>query len=161
MRLAPGVSADGELGCLGLLETGHGFEGKLDRSSPLTDPDESQRFVLATKVDAQAVAIGTSHGAYKFTRKPTSDVLAMDVIEKIHANLPNTRIVLHGSSSVLEEYPALFNEDGGEDARDLWSASGRDRARHQVYPSGEGARAGCRYRQRSVGRRRWRCYSTS
>ncbi len=116
-----GASVEGELGCLGSLETGHGeaedghgFEGKLDRSSLLTDPDEAQRFVMATKVDALAVAIGTSHGAYKFTRKPTSDVLAMDVIEKIHAKLPNTHIVMHGSSSVPEEYRALFNENGGE-----------------------------------------------
>jgi len=116
-----GASVEGELGCLGSLESGHGeaedghgFEGKLDRSSLLTDPDEAQRFVMATKVDALAVAIGTSHGAYKFTRKPTSDVLAMDVIERIHAKLPNTHIVMHGSSSVPEEYRALFNENGGE-----------------------------------------------
>jgi fructose-bisphosphate aldolase class II len=116
-----GASVEGELGCLGSLETGHGeaedghgFEGKLDRSSLLTDPDEALRFVQATKVDALAVAIGTSHGAYKFTRKPTSDVLAMDVIEKIHAKLPNTHIVMHGSSSVPEEYRNLFNENGGE-----------------------------------------------
>jgi fructose-bisphosphate aldolase, class II len=116
-----GASVEGELGCLGSLETGHGeaedghgFEGKLDRSSLLTDPDEALRFVMATKVDALAVAIGTSHGAYKFTRKPTSDVLAMDVIEKIHAKLPNTHIVMHGSSSVPEEYRNLFNENGGE-----------------------------------------------
>jgi fructose-bisphosphate aldolase class II len=116
-----GASVEGELGCLGSLETGHGeaedghgFEGKLDRKSLLTDPDEAMHFVAATKVDALAVAIGTSHGAYKFTRKPTSDVLAMDVIEKIHAKLPNTHIVMHGSSSVPEEYRALFNENGGE-----------------------------------------------
>ena len=116
-----GVSVEGELGCLGSLETGHGeaedghgFEGKLDRASLLTDPDEAMRFVADTKVDALAVAIGTSHGAYKFTRKPTSDVLAMDVIEKIHAKLPNTHIVMHGSSSVPEEWRAIFNENGGE-----------------------------------------------
>jgi fructose-bisphosphate aldolase class II len=116
-----GASVEGELGCLGSLETGHGeaedghgFEGKLDRKSLLTDPDEAMRFVAETKVDALAVAIGTSHGAYKFTRKPTSDVLAMDVIEKIHAKLPNTHIVMHGSSSVPEEYRNLFNENGGE-----------------------------------------------
>ncbi len=116
-----GASVEGELGCLGSLETGHGeaedghgFDGKLDRKSLLTDPDEAMRFVAETKVDALAVAIGTSHGAYKFTRKPTSDVLAMDVIEKIHAKLPNTHIVMHGSSSVPEEFRALFNENGGE-----------------------------------------------
>ena len=116
-----GASVEGELGCLGSLETGHGeaedghgFEGKLDRSMLLTDPDEAARFVADTKVDALAVAIGTSHGAYKFTRKPTSDVLAMDVIERIHARLPNTHIVMHGSSSVPEEWRAVFNANGGE-----------------------------------------------
>jgi fructose-bisphosphate aldolase class II len=116
-----GASVEGELGCLGSLETGlgeaedgHGFEGKLDRSILLTDSEEAMRFVLETKVDALAVAIGTSHGAYKFTRKPTGDVLAMDVIEKIHARLPNTHIVMHGSSSVPEEWQAVFNANGGE-----------------------------------------------
>ena len=116
-----GASVEGELGCLGSLESGHGeaedghgFEGKLDKSMLLTDPDEAMRFVADTKVDALAVAIGTSHGAYKFTRKPTGDVLAMDVIEKIHAKLPNTHIVMHGSSSVPEEWQAVFNTNGGE-----------------------------------------------
>jgi len=115
-----GASVEGELGCLGSLETGHGeaedghgFEGKLDRSMLLTDPDEAARFVADTKVDALAVAIGTSHGAYKFTRKPTSDVLAMDVIERIHEKLPNTHIVMHGSSSVPEEWRDVFNANGG------------------------------------------------
>jgi fructose-bisphosphate aldolase, class II len=116
-----GASVEGELGCLGSLESGHGeaedghgFEGRLDRSMLLTDPDEAARFVAETKVDALAVAIGTSHGAYKFTRKPTGDVLAMDVIEKIHARLPNTHIVMHGSSSVPQEWQAVFNAHGGE-----------------------------------------------
>jgi fructose-bisphosphate aldolase, class II len=116
-----GASVEGELGCLGSLESGqgeaedgHGFEGKLDRSMLLTDPDEAARFVAETGVDALAVAIGTSHGAYKFTRKPTGEVLAMDVIEKIHARLPNTHIVMHGSSSVPEEWQAVFNDHGGE-----------------------------------------------
>ncbi|HRY05554.1 MAG TPA: fructose-bisphosphate aldolase class II [Hyphomicrobiaceae bacterium] len=116
-----GASVEGELGCLGSLETGqgeaedgHGFEGKLDKSMLLTDPEEAMRFVAETKVDALAVAIGTSHGAYKFTRKPTGDVLAMGVIEKIHAKLPNTHIVMHGSSSVPEEWQAVFNEFGGQ-----------------------------------------------
>jgi len=116
-----GASVEGELGCLGSLETGqgeaedgHGFEGKLDKSMLLTDPDEAMRFVADTKVDALAVAIGTSHGAYKFTRKPTGDVLAMDVIEKIHAKLPNTHIVMHGSSSVPEEWQEVFNANGGQ-----------------------------------------------
>ncbi len=85
-----------------------------DRSMLLTDPDEAARFVAETKVDALAVAIGTSHGAYKFTRKPTGDVLAMDVIEKIHARLPNTHIVMHGSSSVPQEWQDVFNAHGGE-----------------------------------------------
>ncbi|MCI4664601.1 MAG: fructose-bisphosphate aldolase class II [Neomegalonema sp.] len=116
-----GASVEGELGCLGSLETGegeaedgHGFEGKLSKEQLLTDPDEAMRFVAETKVDALAVAIGTSHGAYKFTRKPTGDVLAMDVIERIHAKLPNTHIVMHGSSSVPEEWQAVFNANGGE-----------------------------------------------
>ncbi|MEQ1649930.1 MAG: class II fructose-bisphosphate aldolase [Hyphomicrobiaceae bacterium] len=116
-----GASVEGELGCLGSLETGHGeaedghgFEGKLDRSMLLTDPDEALRFVADTKVDALAVAIGTSHGAYKFTRKPTGDVLAMNVIEAIHKKLPNTHIVMHGSSSVPEEWQAVFNAHGGK-----------------------------------------------
>ncbi|MEQ1695651.1 MAG: class II fructose-bisphosphate aldolase [Hyphomicrobiaceae bacterium] len=116
-----GASVEGELGCLGSLESGegeaedgHGFEGKLDRSMLLTDPDEAMRFVTETRVDALAVAIGTSHGAYKFTQKPTGAVLAMDVIEKIHAKLPNTHIVMHGSSSVPEEWQAVFNNHGGE-----------------------------------------------
>ncbi len=116
-----GVSVEGELGCLGSLETGrgeaedgHGFSGSLDRAMLLTDPDEALRFVADTHVDALAVAIGTSHGAYKFTRRPTGDVLAMDVIERIHARLPNTHIVMHGSSSVPEEWQEVFNQNGGE-----------------------------------------------
>ena len=103
-----GASVEGELGCLGSLETGkgdkedgHGFEGSLSRDMLLTDPVQAREFVLATKVDALAVAIGTSHGAYKFTRKPTGDVLAMNVIEAIHAQIPNVHLVMHGSSSVL------------------------------------------------------------
>jgi fructose-bisphosphate aldolase class II len=116
-----GASVEGELGCLGSLESGHGeaedghgFEGKLDKSMLLTDPDEAARFVAETNVDALAVAIGTSHGAYKFTRRPTGDVLAMDVIERIHKRLPNTHIVMHGSSSVPEEWQKVFNEHGGK-----------------------------------------------
>jgi fructose-bisphosphate aldolase class II len=116
-----GVSVEGELGVLGSLETGmgdkedgHGFEGALSRDMLVTDPDEAAKFVAETKVDALAVAIGTSHGAYKFTRKPTGDVLAMDVIEKIHAKLPNTHIVMHGSSSVPQDLLELINAHGGE-----------------------------------------------
>ena len=115
-----GASVEGELGCLGSLETGqgeaedgHGFEGKLDRDQLLTDPEEAAKFVAETGVDALAVAIGTSHGAYKFTRKPTGDVLAMDVIEKIHARIPDVHIVMHGSSSVPEEWQEVFNAHGG------------------------------------------------
>lgn len=116
-----GASVEGELGCLGSLETGtgdqedgHGAEGVLDHSQLITDPDEAVRFVAETKVDALAVAIGTSHGAYKFTRKPTGDILAMNVIEAIHEKLPNTHIVMHGSSSVPEDWQAVFNGHGGE-----------------------------------------------
>lgn len=115
-----GASVEGELGCLGSLETGegdaedgHGFEGKLDKAQLLTDPDEAAQFVAETQVDALAVAIGTSHGAYKFTRKPDGDVLAMEVVERIHRKLPNTHIVMHGSSSVPEEWQDVFNAHGG------------------------------------------------
>ena len=115
-----GASVEGELGCLGSLETGqgeaedgHGFEGSLDRAMLLTDPDEAERFVAETNVDALAVALGTSHGAYKFTRRPTGDILAMTVIERIHARLPETHIVMHGSSSVPEEWQEVFNAHGG------------------------------------------------
>ena len=114
------VSVEGELGCLGSLETGtgdkedgHGAEGQLSRDQLLTDPDEARRFVEETDVDALAVAIGTSHGAYKFTRKPDGDVLAMDRIEEIHRQLPNTHLVMHGSSSVPQELQDIINKYGG------------------------------------------------
>ena len=116
-----GVSVEGELGCLGSLETGegdkedgHGFEGKLDREMLLTDPDQAADFVSRTKVDALAVAIGTSHGAYKFSRKPTGDILAMDVVKTINERLPGTHLVMHGSSSVPQELQDLINRFGGE-----------------------------------------------
>ncbi len=116
-----GVSVEGELGCLGSLETGmgdkedgHGFEGKLDHSQLLTDPDEAVQFVEATGVDALAVAIGTSHGAYKFTREPDGEVLSMETISNIHKKLPNTHIVMHGSSSVPKELQDIINQYGGE-----------------------------------------------
>jgi len=116
-----GVSVEGELGCLGSLETGegekedgHGFEGTLDKDMLLTDPDEAADFVKRTKVDALAVAIGTSHGAYKFTRKPTGDILAMNVVKAINARLPNTHLVMHGSSSVPQELQDIINAYGGE-----------------------------------------------
>lgn len=115
-----GVSVEGELGCLGSLETGegekedgHGFEGKLDADMLVTDPDEAADFVEKTKVDALAVAIGTSHGAYKFTREPTGDILAMDVIKKINERLPNTHLVMHGSSAVPQDLQDIINEFGG------------------------------------------------
>jgi len=116
-----GASVEGEIGVLGSLETGegdaedgHGFEGKLQRHMLVTDPDEAARFVADTQVDALAVAIGTSHGAYKFTRAPSGDVLAMDVIEKLHQRLPNTHLVMHGSSSVPKEWQDVFNDNGGQ-----------------------------------------------
>ncbi|RLA29831.1 MAG: fructose-bisphosphate aldolase class II [Gammaproteobacteria bacterium] len=116
-----GVSVEGELGCLGSLETGageaedgHGFEGTLDKDMLLTDPDQAVDFVQRTKVDALAVAIGTSHGAYKFTRKPTGDILAMNVVQAINEKLPNTHLVMHGSSSVPQELQDIINANGGE-----------------------------------------------
>ena len=123
---AKGVSVEGELGCLGSLETGmgdqedgHGAEGVLSHDQLLTDPDEAAQFVEETNVDALAVAIGTSHGAYKFTRQPDGDILAMDRIEAIHAKLPNTHLVMHGSSSVPQELQDIINEFGG-DIRQAW-----------------------------------------
>jgi fructose-bisphosphate aldolase, class II len=118
---ARGVSVEGELGCLGSLESGegeaedgHGAEGKLSHDQLLTDPDEAARFVEETGVDALAVAIGTSHGAYKFTRKPDGEVLAMDRIVAIHKKLPNTHLVMHGSSSVPQELQDEINRYGGQ-----------------------------------------------
>ncbi|MDX8409224.1 MAG: class II fructose-bisphosphate aldolase [Mariprofundales bacterium] len=117
---AGGVSVEGELGCLGSLETGmmgeedgHGAEGKLDMDMLLTDVDEAADFVAKTGVDALAIAIGTSHGAYKFTKPPTGAVLRIDRIQEIHAKLPNTHLVMHGSSSVPQEWLAVINEFGG------------------------------------------------
>ncbi len=118
---AQGVSVEGELGCLGSLESGegeqedgHGAVGELSRDQLLTDPDEAARFVEETGVDALAVAIGTSHGAYKFTKKPTGEVLAMSRIEEIHAKLPNTHLVMHGSSSVPQDLQDIINQYGGK-----------------------------------------------
>ena len=116
-----GVSVEGELGVLGSLETGegeqedgHGAEGKLSEEQLLTDPDQAVDFVKQTKVDALAIAMGTSHGAYKFTRKPDGDILAMNVVEEINRRLPNIHLVMHGSSSVPQELQDVFNAHGGE-----------------------------------------------
>ncbi|MCI4440831.1 class II fructose-bisphosphate aldolase [Tibeticola sp.] len=116
-----GVTVEGELGCLGSLETGLageedgiGAEGKLDHSALLTDPEEAARFVEATQLDALAIAIGTSHGAYKFTRPPTGDVLAISRVKEIHARIPNTHLVMHGSSSVPQDLLTLINSYGGQ-----------------------------------------------
>ncbi len=116
-----GVSVEGELGCLGSLETGkgekedgHGFEGTLSHDQLLTDPEEAVRFVEATKVDALAIALGTSHGAYKFTRKPDGKILAMDRVKEIHRRLPNTHLVMHGSSSVPQDLQDIVNKFGGK-----------------------------------------------
>ncbi len=121
MAHAGGVSVEGELGCLGSLETGemgeedgHGAEGKLSMDQLLTDPEEAANFVKETGVDALAIAIGTSHGAYKFTRPPTGDILAISRIKEIHARLPNTHLVMHGSSSVPQEWLKIINEYGGD-----------------------------------------------
>ncbi|MEY8876243.1 MAG: class II fructose-bisphosphate aldolase [Leptothrix sp. (in: b-proteobacteria)] len=119
-----GVSVEGELGCLGSLETGEageedgvGAAGRLTHDMLLTDPAQARDFVARTGVDALAIAIGTSHGAYKFTREPTGDILAMDRIADIHAALPNTHLVMHGSSSVPQEWLAVIRQFGGDIAQ--------------------------------------------
>ena len=116
-----GVSVEGELGVLGSLETGtgeaedgHGAEGNLEINQLLTDPNQAVDFVKKTNVDALAIAMGTSHGAYKFSRKPDGNILAMNIIEQIHTKLPNTHLVMHGSSSVPQELQDIINENGGE-----------------------------------------------
>ena len=112
---AQGITVEGELGCLGGIEDGHGAGLTQEEARQhLTDPDQAEKFVAETRVDALAVAIGTSHGAYKFTRKPTGDVLVMGVIEEIHRRLPNTHLVMHGSSSVPQELLAIIRQYGGE-----------------------------------------------
>jgi fructose-bisphosphate aldolase class II len=116
-----GVSVEGELGCLGSLETGvgepedgHGATMTLERHQLLTDPEQAAAFVAATRVDALAIAMGTSHGAYKFARPPDGDLLALDVVRAIHESLPDTHLVMHGSSSVPQELQDVFNANGGE-----------------------------------------------
>ena len=121
MAHACGVSVEGELGCLGSLETGQageedgvGAEGILTQDQMLTDPEEAADFVSKTHVDALAIACGTSHGAYKFSRPPTGDILAIERIKEIHRRIPNTHLVMHGSSSVPQDWLAVINEHGGE-----------------------------------------------
>ena len=121
MAHACGVSVEGELGCLGSLETGQageedgvGAEGILTHDQMLTDPEEAADFVSKTHVDALAIACGTSHGAYKFSRPPTGDILAIERIKEIHRRIPNTHLVMHGSSSVPQDWLAVINEHGGE-----------------------------------------------
>jgi fructose-bisphosphate aldolase class II len=118
---AQGVSVEGELGCLGSLETmegdkedGHGADGKMTREMLLTDPDQAADFVRRTQLDALAIAIGTSHGAYKFSRKPTGDILAIERIKQIHARIPTTHLVMHGSSSVPQDLLAEIRNFGGQ-----------------------------------------------
>jgi fructose-bisphosphate aldolase class II len=115
-----GVTVEGELGCLGSLESGEageedgsGAEGKLTHDQMLTDPVQAEDFVARTGVDALAIAIGTSHGAYKFSRKPTGDILAIERIKQIHARIPNTHLVMHGSSSVPQEWLEIIRANGG------------------------------------------------
>jgi fructose-bisphosphate aldolase class II len=121
MAHAGGVSVEGELGCLGSLETGEageedgvGADVILEMDQMLTDPDEAADFVARTKVDALAIAIGTSHGAYKFTKEPTGDILRIDRVKEIHARIPNTHLVMHGSSSVPQEWLKIINSYGGD-----------------------------------------------
>ncbi|WP_394788521.1 class II fructose-bisphosphate aldolase [Rhodoferax sp.] len=116
-----GVTVEGELGCLGSLETmkgdkedGHGTDATMTMEQLLTDPEQAAEFVKRTQIDALAIAIGTSHGAYKFTRKPTGDILAISRIKEIHRRIPNTHLVMHGSSSVPQEYLAIIREHGGD-----------------------------------------------
>lgn len=121
MAHACGVTVEGELGCLGSLETGEageedgvGAEGTLSMDQLLTDPDQAVDFIERTHCDALAIAIGTSHGAYKFSRPPTGDILAIDRIKDIHERLPNTHLVMHGSSSVPQDWLSVINDNGGE-----------------------------------------------
>ena len=121
MAHACGVTVEGELGCLGSLETGEageedgvGAEGTLSMDQLLTDPDQAVDFIERTHCDALAIAIGTSHGAYKFSRPPTGDILAIDRIKEIHERLPNTHLVMHGSSSVPQDWLSVINDNGGE-----------------------------------------------
>ena len=137
-----GASVEGELGVLGSLEhgggeqeDGHGVEGKVSHDQLLTDPGQAVDFVRATKVDALAIAMGTSHGAYKFSRKPDGDILAMRVVEEIHRRLPTTHLVMHGSSSVPQPLQDMFNAVRRRDAADLGCAGRGNRPRHPARRS--------------------------
>jgi fructose-bisphosphate aldolase class II len=121
MAHATGVTVEGELGCLGSLETmkgdkedGHGTDSTMTKEQLLTDPEQAADFVKRTQLDALAIAIGTSHGAYKFTRKPTGDILAIERVKEINRRLPNTHLVMHGSSSVPQDLLAIINQYGGK-----------------------------------------------
>jgi fructose-bisphosphate aldolase class II len=121
MSHAIGITVEGELGCLGSLETmkgdkedGHGTDATMTREMLLTDPEQAADFVKQTQCDALAIAIGTSHGAYKFTRKPTGDILAMERIKEIHKRIPNTHLVMHGSSSVPQDLLKIIRDNGGD-----------------------------------------------
>jgi fructose-bisphosphate aldolase class II len=121
MAHATGVTVEGELGCLGSLETmqgdkedGHGTDATMTMEQLLTDPEQAADFVQRTQLDALAIAIGTSHGAYKFTRKPTGDILAIERIREINRRIPNTHLVMHGSSSVPQDLLAIIREFGGD-----------------------------------------------
>jgi fructose-bisphosphate aldolase class II len=121
MAHATGVTVEGELGCLGSLETmkgdkedGHGTDATMTRDQLLTDPEQAADFVNRTQLDALAIAIGTSHGAYKFTRKPTGDILAIERVKEINKRIPNTHLVMHGSSSVPQDLLAIIREFGGD-----------------------------------------------
>jgi fructose-bisphosphate aldolase class II len=121
MAHARGITVEGELGCLGSLETmkgdkedGHGTDATMTLDQLLTDPEQAADFVKRTQLDALAIAIGTSHGAYKFTRKPTGDILAIGRIKEIHRRIPNTHLVMHGSSSVPQDLLAIIRQFGGD-----------------------------------------------
>jgi fructose-bisphosphate aldolase class II len=131
-----GITVEGELGCLGSLETmkgdkedGHGAEGTMTREQLLTDPEQAADFVERTQLDALAIAIGTSHGAYKFTRKPTGDILAIDRIKEINRRIPNTHLVMHGSSSVPQDLLEQIRQFGGQMKRLTACRSRRSRKR--------------------------------
>ena len=164
-----GVTVEGELGCLGSLETmrgdkedGHGTEATMTRDQLLTDPEQAADFVKKTQLDALAIAIGTSHGAYKFTRKPTGDILAIDRIKEIHRRIPNTHLVMHGSSSVPQDLLARnppvrrrhegdVRRAGGGDPGSHQARRAQDQHRHR-HPAGDDRRRSARYLAENPGK---------